>query len=154
MKLNSVQIKQEINELVTRSKEIVELCRSEVREMTDDEENEFKSLREQIDEKKEELKQLEEKLAQYDRELPAEEEEEEEEKEDRNLSNKNIYRSKKMKNISLVKEIRNAIDNNQKTFTINAETRAMQVTGDSGVHDAVVETEIQGILEPLYANSV
>ena len=151
--LNSVEIKQSINELVERSKAIVELCKQEVREMTADEEKEFNSLREEIDHKKEELEQLQAKLKEYERELPAEEEEEEE-KEDRNLSNKNIYRSKKMKNISLVKEIRNAIDNNQKTFTINAETRAMQVTGDYGVHDAVVETEIQGILEPLYANSV
>lgn len=147
MKLNSVQIKQEINELVVRSKEIVELCKTEVREMTEDEENEFKSLREQIDEKKEELKQLEDKLAEYERELPAEEEEEEKEETEKN------NRSKKMKN-TLVKELRNAIDNNIKTITINAETRAMQVTGDSGVHDSVVETEIEGILEPLYANSV
>lgn len=147
MKLNSVQIKQEINDLVTRSKEIVELCKTEVREMTEDEEKEFKSLREQIDEKKEELKQLEDKLAEYERELPAEEEEEEKEETEKN------NRSKKMKN-TLVKELRNAIDNNIKTITINAETRAMQVTGDSGVHDSVVETEIEGILEPLYANSV
>lgn len=147
MKLNSVQIKQEINDLVTRSKEIVELCKTEVREMTEDEEKEFKSLREQIDEKNEELKQLEDKLAEYERELPAEEEEEEKEETEKN------NRSKKMKN-TLVKELRNAIDNNIKTITINAETRAMQVTGDSGVHDSVVETEIEGILEPLYANSV
>lgn len=147
MKLNSVQIKQEINDLVTRSKEIVALCKTEVREMTEDEEKEFESLREQIDSKKEELKQLEDKLAQYERELPAEEEEEEKEETEKN------NRSKKMKN-TLVKELRNAIDNNIKTITINAETRAMQVTGESGVHDAVVETEIEGILEPLYANSV
>ena len=147
MKLNSVQIKQEINDLVTRSKEIVELCKTEVREMTDDESKEFESLREQIDSKKEELKQLEAKLAEYERELPAEEEEDEKEETEKN------NRSKKMKN-TLVKELRNAIDNNIKTITINAETRAMQVTGESGVHDSVVETEIEGILEPLYANSV
>lgn len=60
---------------------------------------------------------------------------------------------------SLVKEIRNAIENNQKSFTINAETRTITVQDQSnpsvdGVHDEVIETEIQGILEPLYANSV
>ena len=55
---------------------------------------------------------------------------------------------------SLVKELRKAIDNNEKSIVINAETRTMQVTGGSGVHDQVVETEIQGILEPLYAESV
>ena len=66
-----------------------------------------------------------------------------------------------MKNI-LIQEIRNA--NNGDSFKINAETRAVTVGGYKtggepgttvpGVHDHVVETEIQGILEPLYAKSV
>ena len=147
---SSVEIRESINKLTERAKEIVELCKTEVREMTEDEEKEFNSLREEIDEKKAELKELSDKLEQYANELPKEEEEEtEKEKCNRNKSNTN-----KMKKNSLVKEIRNAIDNNQKSFVINAETRAMQVTGDSGVHDSVVETEIEGILEPLYAKSV
>lgn len=148
--MNSVEIKERINQCTLRAKEIVDLCKAEVREMTEDEDKEFKALREEIDAKKEELKALEDKLAEYERELPQEDEEEKEtEKCNRNKSNTN-----KMKKNSLVKEIRNAIDNNQKSFVINAETRAMQVTGDSGVHDDTVETEIQGILEPLYAKSV
>ena len=147
MKLNSVAIKQEINELVERSKAIVELCKTEVREMTEDEEKEFNSLKEQIDSKKTELKELEDKLSEYERMCPEEEEVKECEKEEKNQRNKSMKKS-------LVKELRNAIDNNIKTITVNAETRAMQVTGDGGVHDSVVETEIEGILEPLYANSV
>lgn len=141
---NSVEIRSRINEISERMKAIVETCKAEVREMNEDEEKEFNALREEIDEKKEELKALEEKLAQYERELPKEEEETEE---------KNTQRNKKMKT-SLIKELRNAIDNNQKSIVVNAETRAMQITGDSGIHDEVVETEIQGILEPLYAESV
>lgn len=147
MKLNSVAIKQEINELVERSKAIVELCKTEVREMTEDEEKEFNSLKEQIDNKKTELKELEDKLSEYERMCPKEEEVKEYEKEEKNQRNKSMKKS-------LVKELRNAIDNNIKTITVNAETRAMQVTGGGGVHDSVVETEIDGILEPLYANSV
>ena len=147
MKLNSVAIKQEINELVERSKAIVELCKTEVREMTEDEEKEFNSLKEQIDNKKTELKELEDKLSEYERMMPKEEEVKECEKEEKNQRNKSMKKS-------LVKELRNAIDNNIKTITVNAETRAMQVTGGGGVHDSVVETEIDGILEPLYANSV
>lgn len=147
MKLNSVAIKQEINELVERSKAIVELCKTEVREMTEDEEKEFNSLKEQIDNKKTELKELEDKLSEYERLLPEEDEVKEYEKEEKNQRNKSMKKS-------LVKELRNAIDNNIKTITVNAETRAMQVTGAGGVHDSVVETEIDGILEPLYANSV
>ena len=142
---SSVEIKQSINELVERSKAIVELCKTEVREMTEDEEKEFNSLREEIDTKKEELKALEAKLREYEEKLPEEEEVKDEEK-----NNKR----NKMKKQSLVKELRNAIDNNVKTITINAENRAMQVTGDGGIHDEVVETEIEGILEPLYAESV
>ena len=147
MKLNSVAIKQEINELVERSKAIVELCKTEVREMTEEEETEFNSLKEQIDNKKTELKELEDKLSEYERMCPKEEEVKECEKEEKNQRNKSMKKS-------LVKELRNAIDNNIKTITVNAETRAMQVTGGGGVHDSVVETEIDGILEPLYANSV
>ena len=147
MKLNSVAIKQEINELVERSKSIVELCKTEVREMTEDEEKEFNSLKEQIDNKKTELKELEDKLSEYERMCPKEEEVKECEKEEKNQRNKSMKKS-------IVKELRNAIDNNIKTITVNAETRAMQVTGGGGVHDSVVETEIDGILEPLYANSV
>ena len=147
MALNSIEIKEAINKATVRAKEIVDLCKVEVREMTEDEEKEFKSLREEIDEKKEELKALEAKLEEYANELPKEEEEEEK------VEQKN-QRNKEMKKQSLVKELRNAIDNNIKSFTINAETRTMQVTGDAGVHDSVIETEIEGILEPLYANSV
>ena len=147
MKLNSVAIKQEINELVERSKAIVELCKTEVREMTEDEEKEFNSLKEQIDNKKTELKELEDKLSEYERMCPEEEEVKECEKEEKNQRNRSMKKS-------LVKELRNAIDNNIKTITVNAETRAMTVTGEGGVHDSVVETEIDGILEPLYANSV
>ena len=145
--MNSVEIKTRINEITERMKAMVETCKTEVREMTEDEDKEFKALREEIDEKKEELKALEEKLENYQRELPDEEEEEEKETEEKNK------RNKKMKT-SLIKELRNAMDNNQKVITINAEKRTVQVTGEAGIHDEVVETEIDGILEPLYAKSV
>lgn len=143
--MNSVEIKTRINEISERMKAMVELCKTEVREMNEDEDKEFKALREEIDAKKEELKALEAKLREYEEELPKDEEEDP--KEEKN------NRNKKMKT-SLVKELRKAIDNNEKSIVINAETRTMQVTGGSGVHDQVVETEIQGILEPLYAESV
>ena len=143
--MNSVEIKTRINEISERMKAMVELCKTEVREMTEDEDKEFKSLREEIDKKKEELKALEAKLCEYEEELPKDEEEDP--KEEKNK------RNKKMKT-TLIKELRKAIDNNQKSITINAETRTMQVTGEGTVHDSVIETEIEGILEPLYANSV
>ena len=96
-------------------------------------------------------------------EIPAEETRNEEtevnsEKRDINIKNKNNHN---IMNKSLVKEIRTAIENNEKSFVINAETRTVTVDGYGeapsavpGVHDQVVETEIEGILEPLYAKSV
>ena len=152
--LNSVEIREAISNATVRAKEIVELCKTEVREMTEEEENEFKSLREEIDNKKAELKSLEEKLRSYEDELPKEEEEEKEDTEE----TRNIHKRNTMKKQSLVSEIRKAIDEKQYNIKLNAETRAasapMQVTGESGVHDAVVETEIEGILTGLYPNSV
>ena len=142
--------KEEINELRNKCQAIVDLAKQEVRDLTQEEEDEIKALRECIDEKKEELNKL---LRELEEKLPKEEDEPKDEEKEENKRNKNI-RSNKMKNLSLVKEIRQAIDENKKSVIVNAETRAVQVTGGEGVHDAVVETEITGILEPLYANSV
>ena len=90
-------------------------------------------------------------------EKPVEEKAEKREINKENKNNHNIMN----KQYSLVKELRNAIDNNEKSITVNAETRTVTVQGYGedpsqvpGVHDQVIETEVQGILEPLYANSV
>lgn len=142
--MNSVQIKQQINDLVARSKEIVTLCKTEVREMNEDEEKEFNELKEEIEAKKCELKELQDKLQEYEDSLPEEETVEEEEKEEKNKRNKKM-------NKTLIKEIRNALNGNEKTFKVNAEKRAVDVATN---HDHVIETEIEGILDPLYDNSV
>lgn len=104
------------------------------------------------DEKPEEVEKPEEEV-----EKPVEEKAEKREINKENKNNINIMN----KQNSLVKELRNAIENNQKSITVAAENRTVTVqgygTGESavdGVHDEVIETEIQGILEPLYANSV
>ena len=151
-----VSLKEQITEKRNRIAEIIELAKTEVRDLTEDEEKEVNELKEDIDEKKEEIKELQDEL---DKQVPKDEEtkacDDEEKEEDKRNLNKYISRNKKMKkDISLVKEIRNAIDENKKSVIVAAETRAAQVTGDSGVHDEVIETEITGILEPLYANSV
>jgi len=148
---NSLELKDSISQLRKRAEEIVESVEKEEREMTEDEEKEFNQIKEDIETKKAELKDLEEKLAKYRDELPEEvkEEEIEPQKNNRNRSMK--------KEESIVLKLRNALDNNQKSIKLNASTRSVTVNGDGvaeGVHDQVVETEIQGILEPLYAKSV
>lgn len=141
--------KEEIAELRNKCQSIVDLAKAEVRDLTQEEEDEIKSLRECIDEKKEELNKL---LRELEEKLPKEDEEEPQDKEE-NKRNKNINVNT-MKKLSLVHEIRNAMAENKKSVIVNAEKRAVQVTGESGAHDQVIETEIEGILEPLYANSV
>ena len=165
-KLNSVELKDKQATLLKRCKEIVDTCKKEIREMTDDEKAEFDAAKAEIASLKGQLDELKKKLETYevptldeteevkadfcDEDPMAEEEviKVEELKSKRNKTNK-------MRK-SIVKEIRSAIANGTKNFKINADTekRAIQVTGGSGVHDEVVETEIQGILEPLYAKSV
>lgn len=151
MKKNSLELKDSIHQMVEECRSMVELCKKEVREMTEDEEKKFNEIKENIEAKKRELKELEDELNSYDDKLPNEEIEEEKETEKNN-------RNRSMKNY-LTKEIRKM--QNGDSFKINAETRTIAVgdqgSGDTlvpGVHDAVIETEIQGILEPLYAKSV
>ena len=131
----------------------------ETREVEKPEEKEVENL----DEKPEAENREEEKPVEVEVEKPEEVEkpvEEKAEKREINKENKNNHNIMN-KQYSLVKELRNAIDNNEKSITVNAETRTMTVQGYGedpsqvpGVHDQVVETEVQGILEPLYANSV
>lgn len=151
-----IEIKEQITEKRNRIEEIINLAKTEIRDLSEDEQKEVDEIKEEIEKKKAEIKELQDEL---DKQVPKDEEtkacDDEDKDEDKRNLNKYISRNKKMKKeISLVKEIRNAIDENKKSVIVAAETRAAQVTGDSGVHDDVIETEITGILEPLYANSV
>ena len=165
-KLNSVELKDKQATLLKRCKEIVDTCKKEIREMTDDEQAEFDAAKAEIASLKGQLDELKKKLETYEVPTLDEKEEvkadfcyedpmaEEEVIKVEELKSKRNKTNKMRK--SIVKEIRSAIANGTKNFKINADTekRAIQVTGGSGVQDEVVETEIQGILEPLYAKSV
>ena len=165
-KLNSVELRDKQATLLKRCKEIVDTCKKEIREMTDDEQAEFDAAKAEIASLKGQLDELKKKLETY--EVPTLDETEEvkadfcdeDPLEEEEVIKMNELKSKRNKTNkmrkSIVKEIRSAIANGTKNFKINADTekRAIQVTGGSGVHDEVVDTEIQGILEPLYAKSV
>lgn len=148
--MNSLELKDSIHQMVEECRSIVELCKTEKREMTEEENAHFDELKTNIEARKQDLANLEEKLKNYEDNLPNEERNQE----------KNIKSNRSMKN-TLVKELRNALDNNLKSIKVNAETRTVTVQGYGegagavdGVHDQVIETEIKGILEPLYADSV
>lgn len=151
-RLNSLELKDKQAQLITRCKEIVETCKTEIREMTEDEEKEFNENKEEIKELKSQLDELNERLSAYDEQLPKEEDAEE-----RKLNKTNKKSNNMKENISIVKEIRSAMENGTKQFRINADTEVEKRNGEITVAaegEDVVEKEIQGILEPLYANSV
>jgi HK97 family phage major capsid protein len=142
--MNTVELRQAIHAKVLRCKELVDNAKAEIREFTEDEQKEFDNTKTEIEELKSKLNELEEKLRAYEEQLPEDAPEKEDETE------KNIEQKSKM-NKTLIGEIRSAMDNNTKNFTFNAETRAVTVSDN---HDNVVETKVEGILDPLYANSV
>jgi HK97 family phage major capsid protein len=144
--MTSVEIKELRSNLVNEYKEIVEKAKTENRSLTEDETKLLDEKKTKVEELNEELRKQKETLENYEKEILFKEEE----KREKNINNK------MEKKISLVKEIREAMTNGTNKFEVNASTelRTMTVQGEGGVHDEVVETEIQGILEPLYANSV
>ena len=155
---NSVELRDAQAQLIERCQAIVNTCKTEIREMTEEEEKEFNDAKEEIINLKAELDELNKELESYDELLPkVEEEEEKNEKpgcdEDQEKRNIKTNKTNNMSKLSIVKEIRSAMENGSRQFTINAdvEKRAVTVANE---HDNVVETEIEGILEPLYAKSV
>lgn len=149
-RLNSLELKDRQSQLILRCKEIVDVCKTEIREMTEEEEKEFNDNKEEIKELKSQLDELKEKLAAYDDSLP-----EEDKAEERKYNTNN--KSNKMEKLSIVKEIRSAMENGSKQFRVNADTEIEKRNGEITVAaegEDVVEKQIQGILEPLYANSV
>ena len=150
---------EELDKIIKEAEEKAAEAEAEV-ENREEEKPEEKEV-ENLDEKPESENREEEKQEEVEKpEEEVEKPEEKSEKREINKENKNNHNIMN-KQYSLVKELRNAIDNNEKSITVNAETRTVTVQnqGDEpsvvpGVHDQVIETEVQGILEPLYANSV
>lgn len=119
---NSVEIKDKKNQLKKRAQEIIDTCKREIREMTDDETSEIDSIKEQIKELNQQLTELEEKIKnlRFDDEdemvdEPIEDEPTENEtsgcnEPDNNKEDKTNKRNMK-KRFSLVRSIRNIVNN-------------------------------------------
>jgi len=101
--MNSVEIQDARAQLKRRALEIIDNCKTEVRDLTDAETQELETIKGQIKEKDDELRQLEERLNNLNFE----------EVEERNTENNKTINSEKMnKRFSLIKAIR-SIANNQ-----------------------------------------
>lgn len=116
--MNSLEIKDAREQLKKRALEIIDTCKKEVRDMTEDESKEIDDLKEKIKEKDEELKSLQARLDKLSFEEDGEDcteddrscVKEDDKENSRNNSKSNIRKMKK--NFSLVKAIR-SIANNQ-----------------------------------------
>ena len=171
--MNTLELRDAISQYVKECRSIVEICKQEQREMTDEEKTKFEELKSDIATKKEELKALEEKLAKYEEEMPQEPEKKECGDEDKNKRNKS---NKMEKNFSLLRairsiafnqpmdeidkavintaaeEMRHANLNYSGQIQIPTEKRAAVTVAAEGVD--VVATDIYNILEPLRAKNI
>ena len=166
--MDSLTLKDERAQLKTRALEIIENCKKEVRDLTDDEQKELDKIKAEIRQKDQDLKELEERLSNLKFE---------DEKETRTKNKQtNISKDTMNKRFSLVKAIR-SIANNQplddvSLAVINAgqeearkagvnaqgqiqlpteERAAVTVTAEG---EDVVATDLFDILTPLRAKNV
>lgn len=175
MKLNSLEITDKKEQLKLRCKEIINTCKVEIREMTEDEEKEFNDNKEEIKSLNEQLKELQARLAEYESE-PIEDEETEE-KNNTNSNNRNKTINSMNTEFRLVKAINDIANNrsldNVASAVINKGTEEMRKSGLSyggqiqlptselratitveSEGEDVVATELYNILEPLRAKNV
>ena len=177
---NSVEILDKKSQLKNRCREIVDLCKAEIREMTKEEEDEFNKNKEEIKALNEELEELKKKLASYDEEMDDEEEKpenpNEEDEKPKEENKRNLHSTMKKAQFSLLKAI-NDIANNRSLDAVSqavvkAGAEEMRKAGQSfsgqiqlpieeratvtvtSEHDDVVETEFLDLMGPLRAKNV
>lgn len=167
---NSLEIKDARNQLKTRALEIIDTCKKEVRDLTQEETDELETIKAQIKEKDDELRDLQERLDNLNFET-------QEQEEVRTIDNNKSNITEKMnKRFSLLKAIR-SIANNQplddvSMAVINAgkeEARKAGVNAQGQIQlpteerasvtvtaegEDVVATELFDILTPLRARNV
>lgn len=147
--LDEIKIKEQITEIRSKMEALKETIISEKREMTDAEKQELDALRQQICDKDEEIKQLREKI---EEEAPKDEPKDEpKDDKEENKRNKNINVNKMNK---LQYRFKKAVENREYNRDIKLDARSITVTGDDGMHDALIQEDFTSILEPLYANSI
>ena len=183
---NSVEIKDRKAQLKKKANEIIERCKSEVRDLQEDEKSELDSIKAEIIDLNTQLSELEEQLKNHRNDEEDEAVEETEEKEykevaeddtdkENNVDNNTEKRNMKKKAFSLVRSIRNIVNNTPMNDIDNAvisagneqarkaginfqgqiqlpSTRAAVTVTAEG--EDVVATELFDILKPLRAKNV
>lgn len=134
---NTVEYQDAIANLVKRNLDIVKAAKENCRELTAEEDEEFKANEEEIETLNSELDELEKSL---------EEPQKEEDKEEKSKTNTKISRDKTMKNsnYSLIEEIRNSVKTGEQIVL----DRAYTVSSEG---EDLVQTDVYRIVEPLRA---
>ena len=133
--MNSLEITDKKAQLIKRNLDILSLCKQEARELSEDEDKEFKENEEEIQNLEEELKELEEEL------------EKEDEKEEKSHKNISIDKNMEKKNFSIAEEIRNSMKTHEPIVLRSTLTVATE-------GEDVVQTDVYDVWEPLRANNV
>ena len=133
--MNSLEITDKKAQLIKRNLDILSLCKQESRELSEDEDKEFKENEEEIQNLEEELKALEEEL------------EKEDEKEEKSNTNISIDKNMEKKNFSIAEEIRNSMKTHEPI--VLRSTMSVAAEGED-----VVQTDVYDVWEPLRANNV
>lgn len=156
--LETIKLKEDIASIREQINAIKDDVKLNKRALTEEEEEKLSQLREEIDEKVKEIDELEKKA---DEEVPEEVKEEVKEKALEEDKEKECNRSlEKDKNINVNKmnklqyRFNEAVKNREYNREITMNARTIQVTGEGGTHDAVIQEDFTDILEPLYANSI
>lgn len=131
-KLNSVELRDAISQLSKQGKAIVALAKSEVRDLTEDEEQQIEDLKNQIEEKKAELEELKTRL-----ETMSFDEDVEEQEETKSFNKFNTSMEKKK--FSLLKAVNNIVNGN----TMDEVTRSVVSAGQEEARKAGINTEGQ-----------
>lgn len=160
--LEVIKLKEEITEIRSQIKEIKDDVVLNKRALTDEEEEKLCQLKREIEDKQKEIDELEEKAAEEVPEDVKEEEKANREEDDKKEEPQEETRSyvKKNKNINVNKmnklqyRFNEAVKNREYNREIEMNVRTIQVTGENGNHDAVIQEDFTDILEPLYANSI
>lgn len=133
--MNSLEIADKKAQLIKRNLDILALAKQEVRELSEDEETEFKENEDEIS-----------KLDEEQKELDAELEKEKEEEETKSQKNINVNKMEN-KNFSIAEEIRNSM----KTHEPIVLRSTLSVANE---HDDVVAKDVYDVWAPLRANNV
>lgn len=135
MKRNSLEIADMKAQLIKRNLDLLALAKQEVRELSEEEDEEFKNNEEEIQKLNEEQKELDAEL------------EKEDEKEEKSNTNISGLKTMEKKNFSIAEEIRNSMKTHEPI--VLRSTMSVAAEGED-----VVATDVYDVWEPLRAKNV